>query len=117
MFQTYGKALVAALYAVAVVAVPLFTPGHSLTAADGIAIGIAVCTAALTWLVPLAPGAPWVKSAVGAALAGLQVAAGLVVGGLDGHAWLSIAAAVLAALGISLAPAQSSPAVLARPTR
>lgn len=116
MFQTYGKAVVAFLYAVAVAAVPLLSHGH-VTAADGIAIGIAACTAVLTYLVPLVPGAPWTKTAVGAVLAGLQVAAGLVVGGLDGHAWLSIAAAVLAALGITLAPAQSSPAVLARPTR
>lgn len=111
--QTYGKSLVAFLYAVAVTAVPLLTPGHRFDAADGIAIGIAACTALLTYLVPLVPAAPWTKTAVGAVLAGLQVAAGLVVGGLDGNAWLSIGAAVIAALGIAVAPA-SSPKTLTR---
>jgi hypothetical protein len=105
---TFGKAIVAFLYAVAVVVVPLVDrPGHQLTAADGIAVGIAVCTALLTYLVPLVPSAPWTKTAIGAILAGLQVAASLVVGGLDGHAWLSIALAVISALGIHVLPATS----------
>jgi hypothetical protein len=111
--QTYGKSIVAFLYAVAVTAVPLLTPGHTFDAADGIAVGIAVATALLTYLVPLVPAYPWTKTVVGAALAGLQVAAGLVVGGLDGQAWLSIALAVITGLGIAVAPA-SSPKTLTR---
>jgi hypothetical protein len=108
MLKTYGKSLVAFLYAVAVVAVPLFTGDHHIDAAEGIAIAIAAATAALTYLVPLAPTAPWTKIAVGAVLAGLQVAAGLIVGGIDGNGWVSILAAVIAALGITVAPAVSA---------
>lgn len=107
MFQTYGKSLVAALYAVAVVAVPLLSGDHHLEAADSIAVAIAACTAALTYLVPLVPSAPWTKTAVGALLAGLQVAASVIVGGLSGNEWLSIVFAVIAALGITVAPAVS----------
>lgn len=106
--QTYGKSIVAFLYAVAVVAVPLFTGDHHIDPAEGIAIAIAASTAALTYLVPLVPSAPWTKMAVGAVLAGLQVAAGLVVGGIDGNGWVSILAAVISALGITVAPAVSA---------
>lgn len=105
--QVYGKSIIAALYAVAVVAVPLFSGDHHINPSEGIAIGVAVCTAALTYLVPLAPSAPWTKTAVGAVLAGLQVAATVIVGGVDGNDMLLIAFAVLSVLGIQLAPAES----------
>jgi hypothetical protein len=107
MWTTYGKSLVAALYAVAVVAVPLISGDQHIDPSEGVAIGIAACTALLTYLVPLAPGAPWVKTAVGAVLAGLQVAATVIVGGLDSNDLLLIAAAVVGALGIAVAPAVS----------
>jgi len=107
MFKTYGKSIVAALYAVAVVAIPLFSGDHHIDPAEGIAIAIAASTAALTWLVPLVPSAPWTKTAIGAVLAGLQIAATVIVGGIDSNDLLLIAAAVLSALGIAVAPATS----------
>lgn len=116
MIQTYGKSIVAFLYAVAVLAVPLVTGDGHIDPAEGIAIAIAACTAALTWLVPLVPAAPWTKTAVAAALAGLQVAATVIVGGLSGDDWILIATAVLAALGIAVAPA-ASPRVARTPLR
>jgi hypothetical protein len=107
MFQTYGKSIVAAIYAVAVVAVPLFSGDGHVDPSEGVAIAIAVCTAVLTYLAPLAAGARWVKTAVGAVLAGLQVLTTVIVGGVDGNDWLLIAFAVASFLGIAVAPAMS----------
>lgn len=107
MFATYGKSIVAFLYAVATTAVPLLSGDHRIDPSEGVAIAIAACTAALTWLVPLVPSAPWTKTAIGALLAGLQVAATVIVGGVDGNDWMLIAAAVVGALGIAVAPATS----------
>lgn len=107
MFQTYGKSLVAFVYAVAVVAVPFFTGDHHVDPSEGVAIAIAVCAAALTYLVPLVPSAPWTKTAIGAILAGLQVLTVQIVGGIDGNDVLLIAFAVASFLGIAVAPAKS----------
>lgn len=105
--QTYGKSIVAFLYAVAVVATPLFSGDHDIDPSEWVAIGIAACTAALTFLVPLVPSAPWTKTLIGAVLAGLQVATTVIVGGVDGNDMLLIAFAVLSFLGITVAPAAS----------
>lgn len=105
--QVYGKFIVSFLYAVAVVAVPFFSGDHHVDPSEGVAIAIAVCTAALTYLVPLVPSATWTKTAVGAVLAGLQVATTVIVGGVDSNDILLIAFAILSALGITLAPAIS----------
>lgn len=106
--QVYGKFIVSFLYAVAVVAVPFFSGDKHIDPSEGVAIAIAVCTAALTYLVPLVPSAPWIKTAVAAVLAGLQIAATVIVGGIDSNDMLLIAAAVVGALGITLAPAVST---------
>lgn len=109
--QVYGKSIIAALYAVAVVAVPLFSGDKHIDPSEGVAIVIAVCTAALTYLVPLARSATWVKTAIGAVLAGAQVATTVIIGGVDSNDVLLIAFAVLSALGIQLAPAESTTGV------
>lgn len=105
--QIYGKSIVAFMYAVAVAAVPFFTGDYQIDPSEWLAIAIAACTAALTWLVPLVPSAPWTKTAIGAVLAGLQVAATVIIGGVDGNDMLLIAFAVLSFLGITVAPAAS----------
>lgn len=107
MFRTYGKSIIAALYAVAVVVIPLWSGDHRIDASEGIAIGIAVCTALLTYVIPLVPSAPWTKTAVGVVLAALQVAATQIIGGIDGNDVLLILAAIAGALGIGVAPAIS----------
>jgi hypothetical protein len=107
MLQTYGKSVVAFLYAVATIAVPLFSGDHHIDPSEGTAIAIAVCTNGLVYLVPLVPSAPWTKSAIGAVLAGLQVVTVVIVGGVDSNDVLLIAAAVASFLGISIAPATS----------
>lgn len=107
MFSTYGKSIVAALYAVAVVAVPFWSGDHHVDPSEGVAIAIAVCTALLTYLVPLVPSARWTKAAIGAVLAGLQVLTTVIVGGVDANDVLLIAFAVASFLGIAVAPATS----------
>jgi hypothetical protein len=107
MFQTYGKSIIAFFYAIATVAVPLISGDHHVDPSEGVAIAIAVCTNGLIFLVPLAPGARWTKTAIGATLAGLQVVTVVIVGGIDGNDWILIAAAVIGALGITAAPAIS----------
>lgn len=109
MLETHGKSIVAFLYAVAVAALPQLTGDQHVSPAEGVAIAIAICAGALTYLVPLAPSAPWAKTAIGAALAGLQVVATVMLdGGLDGNDLLLVAATVLGALGIAVAPAASA---------
>lgn len=105
--QEYGKSILAALYAIAVTVMPQLSGDGKVDPAEGIAIAIAICTALLTYLVPLIPSAPWVKTAIGAVLAGLQVATTVIAGGVDSNDWILIAAAILGALGIALAPAMS----------
>ena len=109
---THGKAVIAFLYAVAVAALPQITGDRHVDAAEGVAIAIAIATAAATWLVPLAPSAPWVKTAVAALLAALQVTATAILdGALDSNDILLIAATALGALGIAVAPAASKTGV------
>jgi len=107
MFQKYGKAIVAFLYAVVTVAIPLYSGDHHIDPSEGVAIAIAACTAALTWLVPLVPSAPWTKTAIGILLAVLQVVTTVIVGGIDSNDVMLIIAAVVSALGIGVAPAIS----------
>lgn len=102
-----GKAIVAALYAVAVVAVPLLTGNHVPNAAEWTQIIIAALTAATVYVVPIVPEFPWVKSAVGALLAGAQVLVTVIGDGVNGNDVLMIVFAIAGALGIVLAPAAS----------
>ena len=107
MFQTYGKSIVAAVYAVAIVAIPLFSGDHHVDAPEGVTIATAILTALLTYVVPLVPSATWTKTVVGAGLAGLGVLSTVIGDGIDANDLLLIAASVLGALGITLAPAIS----------
>jgi hypothetical protein len=107
--STHGKSIIAFAYAVAVAFLPQVADGwHTPSPAEGVAIAIAVTTAIATYLVPLAPSSPGVKTAVAAVLTALQVAATLVVDGWpDATGVMLIAAAFLGALGIAVAPAES----------
>lgn len=104
-----GKAVVAWLYAIAVVVVPFIDGGgREPSPAEGVQIAIAVVTAFAVHIAPIIPQAPWVKSAVGAVLAGLQVLVTVIVDGVQGNDVLMIVFAIASALGIVLAPAQSA---------
>lgn len=111
-FSTHGKAWIAAAYAIAVAVLPQFTGDRNAEPAELVAIAIAVVTAAATYLVPLVPNSPGIKTAVAALLAALQVAATLILdGALDSNDLLLIAATALGALGIAVAPAASKTGV------
>jgi hypothetical protein len=106
MFNRYGKSIVAFLYAAVFVAIPQVSGDGHLDPAEGVTLAIAVVTAAGVYLVPLAPGAKWSKSAIGFLLAGLNVAAVVVLDfRIDAAEWLMIATAALGAIGIYAAPA------------
>jgi hypothetical protein len=106
--STHGKSWIAFLYAVAVVLLPLFTGDRHVDPAEAVAIAIAITTAVATYLVPLAPSMPGIKTAVAAMLAGLQVVATVILdGALDSNDILLVAATVLGTLGIAVAPAES----------
>lgn len=108
MFGTYGKTILAFLYAVATTAVPLYSGDHHIDPSEGVSIAIAFVTAAGVWLFPLAPSATWTKSAAGFLLAGLNVAAVVILDhSIDLEEWMMIGTAALGAIGIKLAPADS----------
>lgn len=104
----YGKTIVAFLYAAFTGFAPLWTGDHKYDAAEAVATAIAVVTAAAVYLVPLAPGVGWTKSAVAFLLAALNVAAVVILdGAIDVPEWLMIVTAALAAIGVKVAPAES----------
>lgn len=109
MLHTYGKAILAFLYAVAMVAVPLASGDGHVDPSEGVTIAVAVVTNAGVWLIPLVPSATWTKSAVGFLLAGLNVAAVVILDHMiDANEWLMIGTAALGAIGITLAPTTST---------
>jgi hypothetical protein len=103
-----GKAVVAALYALAVVAVPLLEGNHVPSSTEWTQIIIAALTAVAVYIVPLTSEYPWIKSAIGALLAGAQILVTVVGDGINGNDVLMIAFAVAGALGIVLAPAATA---------
>lgn len=107
LWEKYGKSLVAAVYAVAIVAIPLWTGDRHIDPSEGIVIATAVGNAVLVWVVPLRPTFKSIKSVVNAIMAGLAVAQTQIAGGIDANDTMMIAAAVLAVLGVTVAPAAS----------
>lgn len=100
-------ALVPLVYALAAVLLPWVDKGRAPGAVEWVQIGIGVTTALSVYLAPLVPEVPWIKSALGALLAGLGILTTAVLGGVSSAEWLDIAVYVAAALGITLAPAVS----------
>lgn len=103
----YGKALAAVLFAALVAAQAAIDGDNKVNAEEWVAIAIAVATAVGVYLVPLDRSYRWGKTAVAAVLAALQVLTTAVIGGVDPGEWLTIALAVLTALGVAAAPAVS----------
>lgn len=95
-------------------AIPMWTGDHRFDANEKVAVALALGQAILVWLVPLPVGARWVKTAVGAVVAGLQVLSVVMLGGLDGNDVGMIVTAVAGALGIAVMPAISTTGVAAR---
>lgn len=106
--QDKGKAIFAFLYMIAAVLVPFFDGRNGPPDGEGwVQIAIGVVTAFSVYMAPVIPEARWTKTLIGVALAGLQVLATSVLGGITGAEALLVAAAIASALGITIAPATS----------
>jgi hypothetical protein len=106
----YGKALAAVLFAALTAAYQIVHSGGSPDAVGWVQIAIAATTAAGVYLVPITPEYPWVKSAIGALGAVLQVLTTVIVGGLQTDEILMLLLAVGTAFGVYGSPAGSGQA-------
>jgi hypothetical protein len=112
VWQKYGKAIVAFLWAVASVAIPLVSGDHHFSTAESIIVVVAIGNNIIVFLVPIFQQFKSLKTVVTALLAGLAVMQYLVgVGGfssLDMNDWYQIIAAIGVSLGLWFAPAAST---------
>lgn len=108
--KTYG-AIALLVYMLVSVFAPVIDSGRAPTSVEYVHLGIGVATVLAVYFVPLVPGHTWIKTALGAILAGLGVLTTAVAGGVTAQEWMDVAAYVLASLGILAAPAQSDTGV------
>ena len=107
-FAKYGKSVLAAGFLVYAAVVAQLSGDGRVDKAEAVTIAIAVCSALLVYVVPMAPQWRWGKSTIMAVSAGLVIAAQLIVdGALDTNDWYLVIGAVVAALGVTIAPAVS----------
>ncbi len=114
-FHRYGKAIAATVFAALTALYAVSSGDDRVDPDEWVAIAIATVSAVGVYLVPLAPRYRWAKTAVAALLAGLQVLATVILGGLDADEWLLVLIAVGQALGVAVAPATSDNGVASRP--
>lgn len=107
LWDKYGKAIVAGTFAVYSVFVGLWSGDHHIDPAEGIIIALAVGNALLVYIVPITKSFSGVKSVVNALMAGLVVAQTQIAGGIDANDIMLIIGAVVATLGVVVAPAFS----------
>jgi hypothetical protein len=105
--NTYGKAIASAVFFVLTALYAKLSGDGRVDPEEWVAVAIAAASAVGVYLVPLAPQYRWGKTAVAALLAALQVAATVILGGIDTNEWLLIVLAVGQALGVAAAPAVS----------
>lgn len=108
IFQKYGKAIAAVIAAALTVAYGALSGDQRIDSYEWVQIAIALTTAVGVYVVPLAPGYRWGKTAVAVVLSMLQVLATVILGGLDPHEWVALALAGLTVVGVGAAPAVSS---------
>lgn len=112
--RAYGKPIVAVLGAVLLTVYNLLDDNH-ISAVEWVTIAIALANAILTYLVPLTPEWPWMKTVVNVVLSALNVLVIVIVGGLTQQEILEIVIAVLTPLGVGIAPAISHNGVGSNP--
>jgi hypothetical protein len=105
--QTYGKTIMGFLGALALVVIPYVTGNHHPDASEWLTIILGALQLALVWLVPLAPGARWVKTAISLGITVVNVLAIAIVGGIDGNDIAMLITAVLTFFGIAVTGAVS----------
>jgi hypothetical protein len=101
----YGKAVAAALLAVAT-AFHTMLSDNVVTQQEGVQIAIAAVTALSVWLVPMLTY-PWMKTAIAAVLAGLNVLVTAIVGGIGTGDLVQVSMSVFTVLVVGAAPAHS----------
>lgn len=94
--MSYAKTLVALAVAGLTVLASALTDGY-ISTGEGVQIAVAVTTATSVYLVPNVPQWPWLKTAIAAVLAALNLATTLITDGLSSAEMVNL---VLAALGV-----------------
>jgi len=114
MLRTYGKAIVATLLAVAMTVYDFVDDQH-IDEVEWVKIAIAFAIALQTYLVPLTPEWPWMKTVLAVVLSGLQVLVITIIGGLTQQEIIELVIAIGTPLGIGATPAISHNGVVANP--
>jgi hypothetical protein len=105
MTLKYGKSIIAALTAAAVVAYQKLSGDKHIDSVEAVSIAIAFITAVGVYVVPMSPYAKWAKTAVAMVLAVLQIATTAILGGLGADELLLMFITAVGAAGIYAAPA------------
>jgi len=106
-FDHYGKTLLSGLFALFVFVLPLYSGDKRIDGVETVMVAMAVGNALMVYVVPITPKLPWLKSFTNAVLAGLVVLQSVMGNGVDLNEMAMIIGAVLAALGVVIAPAAS----------
>lgn len=106
-WDKYGKSLFAAAFSVYTVVVGVWSGDHHIDPSEGLVIAVSVGNAALVYVIPITKSFSSLKTVVNAMMAGLVVAQTQIAGGIDQNDILLIVGAVLAVLGVAVAPAFS----------
>jgi len=114
MLRTYGKPIVATLLAV-LMTIYDFVDDQHIDEIEWVKIAIAFTIAVQTYLVPLTPEWPWMKTVVAAILSVLQVLVITIVGGLTQQEIVELIIAIATPLGIGVTPAVSHNGVGSNP--
>jgi hypothetical protein len=103
----YGKSIVAFVVLIAITVFEQLSGDHRIDPMEWVQIATALATAAGVYLIPLAPQAPWTKTALAVVLSLLQIATTVVLGGWDFDEIVLTLITAAGALGIAVAPAMS----------
>jgi hypothetical protein len=104
--RAYGKVIMAVIGAAVTALYGFLDDGH-LSTDEWIKIAIATVLAINVYVVPVTAEWPWMKTAIGAVLAALQVLVVVIVGGVNSQEVIEIIIAVLTAIGVAVTPAIS----------
>lgn len=109
-WEKTGKSIIAFVYAVVTVIIPLASGDHHIDASEGIIIALAVGNNLLVYIVPITQRFGAAKSIINAVLAALAIAQTVITTGAD---WTNptnlmlVISAFLVAVGVTVAPAAS----------
>jgi len=106
-FDKYGKSVIAFLFVVWTVVAPLIFGDGKLEREEWIIIAIAVGNNIVVYIVPLSPAFKSVKSVVNVILVVLAAVQTVLLDGWQPDDWSIVLGALVAALGVTYAPAAS----------